>query len=278
MKQTIAIILCTLLGLTVNAQDVKKFPETKWGWKIGVQTYTFKEFNFCQTLDKIDSVGVKYIECHTNMLIGGGLEGKMDYKMDDATKKEVLSWLKKKGMKINNYGVVKLKTEKDWKQLFEFGKDMGIETFTAEPTPEFIPLISKLCDEYKINVAIHNHPTPSYYWNPEIVLETIKGYSPRLGACADIGHWVRSGLDPVECLKKLDGHVLAMHMKDLNVAGEKSAHDLIWGNGVCNIKGVVAELKRQKFKGMITAEYEYNWFNSVPDVTASVKYLRTLLK
>ena len=102
MKQILAIILCALLGLTVKAQNVKELPETKWGWKIGVQTYTFKEFDFCETLDKIDSTGAKYIECHTNMLIGGGLEGKMDYKMDEAKKKEVLSWLEKKGLKINN--------------------------------------------------------------------------------------------------------------------------------------------------------------------------------
>lgn len=266
-----------IIGIDGKAQNSRSLPETKMGWKIGVQTYTFKEFNFYQAIDKIDSCGAKYIECHTKMDIGGGLAGKMDFTMNRATRKKIKLWLKRKKIKIVNYGVVKLKTETEWKKLFEFGREIGIETFTAEPTPEFIPLISKLCDEYKINVAIHNHPAPSFYWNPDIVLATINGYSKRIGACVDIGHWVRSGLDPVECLKKLNGHILAMHMKDLNEFGKKDAHDLIWGTGVCNIKGVVEELKRQKFSGMITAEYEYNWLNSVPDVTVSIKFLRSLL-
>lgn len=277
MAKLMLTIIAFTLSTISNSQHVKNFPETNLGWKIGVQTYTFKEYNFYQALGKIDSCGAKFIECHTKMDIGGGLEGKMDFTMSKAKRKKIKFWLKKKEMRIINYGVVKLKTEEDWKKLFEFGRDMGIETFTAEPTPGFIPLISKLCDEYNINIAIHNHPAPSFYWNPDTLLATISGYSKRIGVCADIGHWVRSGLNPVECLKTLNGHILAMHMKDLNEFGKKEAHDLIWGTGVCNIKGVVEELKRQKFNGMISAEYEYNWFNSVPDVTGSIKYLRSLL-
>ena len=173
--------------------------------------------------------------------------------------------------------VISYKTEEEWEKAFEFAKDMGIETFTAEPAIALIAPISKLCDKFKINVAIHNHPDPTFYWNPDVVLNAIKGQSKRMGACADIGHWVRSGLDPVESLKKLKGRVMAMHMKDLNEKGNKKAHDVIWGQGQSNISGVVAELKRQKFKGMISAEYEYNWRNSVPEVTASIKHLRSLL-
>ena len=105
------------------------------------------------------------------------------------------------------------------------------------------------------------------------MLSAIKGLSKRVGSCADIGHWVRSGLDPVACLKKLDGHVLHLHIKDLNEKS-KTAHDVHWGTGVSDIDGVIKELKRQHFKGVLSAEYEYNWNNSVPDVTASVKYFR----
>src|SRR5690606_9537663 len=152
-------------------------------------------------------------------------------------------------------------------------KAMGIQTITSEPEEEDLPLISKLCDEYKINVAIHNHPNPSHYWNPDIVLAAIKGKSSRLGACADIGHWIRSGLDPIESLKKLEGHVLHSHMKDLNEKS-KTAHDVIWGTGISNISGIIEELKRQNFKGMISVEYEYNWRHNAPEVAASVKYFR----
>lgn len=111
-----------------------------------------------------------------------------------------------------------------------------------------------------------------------MVLAAIKGQSKRIGACADIGHWVRSGLDPVECLKKLEGYVIELHFKDLNEKNNKKAHDVHWGTGISNVDGVTRELKRQRFKGVISVEYEYNWYNSVPDVIASVKYFRNAVK
>jgi sugar phosphate isomerase/epimerase len=218
------------------------------------------------------------VEAFPGQAIGGGIEGKMDYHMDAAKRTKILQKLKEKGIKMVSYGVVNAKGDADWLQLFEFGKAMGLENFTSEPDVKDIPLISKLCDQFKINLAIHNHPQPSPYWNPDIVLSSIQGQSKRLGSCADIGHWVRSGLDPVESLKKLEGHVIQLHVKDLNEKNKKQAHDVHWGTGVSNIDGVIMELKRQRFKGLLSVEYEHNWYNNVPDVTESVNYFRRALK
>ena len=269
-------LLLFIATLVVTNTFAQKQPETKLGWKLGAQAYTFKEFTFFEALVKIDSCGLKNIECHTQMVIGGGVEGKMDFRMDAATRKTILAWLKEKNMKLTGYGVVKLKEEADWKALFEFGKAMGIETFTAEPEEKFMPMLSKLCDEYKINIAIHNHAEPTHYWKPEVVLAAIAGQSKRIGACADVGHWIRSGLDPIECLKKLEGHVVWVHMKDMNEK-TKEAHSVIWGTGVLNIPAMVAELKKQKFKGQLSAEYEYNWKHNTSDVATSVRNFRELL-
>jgi len=133
-------------------------------------------------------------------------------------------------------------------------------------------VVEKLAQECNIKVAIHNHPGPkNFYWQPETVAAAVKGRSPLLGACADVGHWVRSGLDPVECLKKLEGRVITLHFKDLNERGPK-AHDLPWGTGVSNTKGMLAELKRQNFKGAICVEYEHNWENSSPEIAKSAEW------
>src|SRR5690606_3976801 len=185
--------------------------------------------------------------------------------------------LKKKNIQLVSYGVIKTKDDSDWRKIFAFAKSMDIKTITCEPEERLLPEISKLCDEFGINAAIHNHPNPSYYWNPETVLKANEGKSKRLGACADIGHWVRSGLDPVACLKKLEGKIYQLHFKDLNEKGNKKAHDVHWGTGVNNIQGVIEELKRQGFKGMLSAEYEYNWENNVPDVKASVENFRKMV-
>lgn len=253
-------------------------PEAKLGWQLGAQAYTFNRFTFAEALDKIKACDLSYVEAFPGQTIGGGIEGKMDYKMPVEKREQVIKLLKDKGVTAVSFGVVGANSDEEWRQLFEFAKALGLKNITSEPNEKFIPLLSKLCDEYKINLALHNHPNPSHYWNPDVVLNAIKGQSSRIGACADIGHWVRSGLDPVECLKKLEGHIIQLHLKDLNVKGDRKAHDVHWGTGVSNVDGVMRELKRQNFKGLFSAEYEYNWENNVPDVTASAAYFRESVK
>ncbi len=163
---------------------------------------------------------------------------------------------------------------------------MGIDTLVAEPEPAALDTVEKLCKEYNIKVAIHNHPKPSPYWNPDTVLEAVKGRTPLMGACADTGHWLRSGLDPVECLKKLEGRVITLHFKDLvpedpkapapakkkKQSESKAMHDVPWGTGVGNVKAQMVELKRQRFHGAFGVEYEYNWENSMPEIAECVKF------
>src|SRR5690606_12310996 len=103
------------------------------------------------------------------------------------------------------------------------------------------------------------------------------GRSKLMGAAADVGHWMRSGLNPIESLKKLEGRIYHVHFKDLNEFGDKKAHDVVWGTGKLGMKDVIAELKRQNFKGMLSAEYEYNWENNLPEVTESVVNFRAAL-
>ncbi len=277
MKKIFLAVFAVGLLLVTAKSEAQINPDVKLGWKLGSQAYTFKNFTFFEAVDKIKSCGLSFVEAFPGQKLGGGLEGTMDYKMPIEIRQQILAKLKEKGVKMVAFGVVGANNEEDWKALFDFAKGMGIDNITSEPDEKDIPLLSKLCDEYKVNIAIHDHPKPSHYWSPEIVLNAIKGQSSRVGACADIGHWVRSGLDPVECLQKLAGHVKGLHFKDLN---EKSpdAHDVHWGTGISNIPAVMQELKNQGFKGVISAEYEYNWDNNAPDVKASAENFRKMAK
>jgi sugar phosphate isomerase/epimerase len=280
-KLVLAICLLIAIGACNSSKRAGKaslgyYPEVKLGWKLGAQAYTFNRFTFSEAIAKIDSCNLRYVEAFPGQRIGGGIEGAIGPDMNESARKYVLELLKAKNIQLIAFGVTGARDEAGWIKLFDFCKAMGIQTITSEPQEKDIPLLSRLADQYKINVAIHNHPNPSHYWNPDIILNAIKGQSKRIGACADIGHWNRSGLNPVECLKKLEGHVLHSHMKDLHEEG-KNGHDVHWGEGVSNIAGVIAELKRQNFKGGISAEYEYNWLQNQADVAASVLNFRNLV-
>ena len=246
---------------------------------LGTQAYTFKEFTLFEAIDKAKQLGLEFIEIFPGQRLSPELS---DVKSNHEMPLSLIAKLKNKlddaSLKALAYGVVRLDNdEAECRKVFDFAKVMGMTTITAEPPEEALPLIDKLANEYRINVAIHNHPKPSHYWNPETVLKAIQGCGKRIGACADTGHWVRSGLDPVECLKKLDGRILWSHFKDLNEKA-RDAHDVPWGTGVGNAKAQLAELCRQGFSGGVAVEYEYNWKHSVPEIAKCVAFFRATCK
>ncbi|MGC4234908.1 MAG: sugar phosphate isomerase/epimerase [Niabella sp.] len=252
--------------------------ERKYGWLLGAQAYTFKNFTFYEVLQKIDSCGLKYVEAYPNQLIGNGIEGLTHFSMDLETRAKVKAMLSKSGVQMAGYGVVKASGAEEWEKVFEFCKYMGVTTMTCEPARADLDIVSALCDKYQINAAIHNHPAPTTYWNPDTVLDAIKGRSARLGVCADIGHWVRSGLDPLTSLQKLKGHIMHFHFKDISQVENRSESEVTWGKGLCKIPAVMQEMKAQHFKGMISVEYEHNLSNNVDPVKESVWYFRNELK
>jgi sugar phosphate isomerase/epimerase len=134
---------------------------------------------------------------------------------------------------------------------------MGIEVLVTETTPN--EAMDQLAKEFSIRVALHNHPAT---WPPDKVLEACKERGKLLGSCSDTGHWVRAGFVPVESLKKLEGRVEHLHFKDINEFGKgpndhKGCHDVVWGTGKSDVKGMLTELKRQGYKGYMSIEYEF---------------------
>ncbi len=243
-------------------------------WRLGMQAYSFNRFTFYEAVDKTKALGLRYIEVYPGHRFSVEQPDiKTDHNMSSEAKKQMLQKLRETGVKLTNYGVVKLpNNEAECRKVFNFAREMGIETIVSEPPEDAFDLIERLCEEYKINVAIHNHPKPSPYWNPDTVLKVCRGRSRRIGACADTGHWMRSGIDPVEALKKLEGRIISLHVKDLNEFGNRKAHDVIWGTGLGDVKAVLTELDRQNFKGVFSIEYEHNWLNSMPEIAESVSF------
>lgn len=244
-------------------------------WRLGTQAYTFNRYTFFEAVDKAKALGLKVIEAYPGQPISSELKTtRFGHDMPTKVQDIVKAKLDTCDIRLVNYGVIVPKAdEAELRKIFDFCKAMGIETITAEPAPDAFDLLDQLTQEYQISIAIHNHPKPSPYWNPDTVLEMTKGRNPRIGACADTGHWLRSNLNPVECLRKLEGRIIVLHFKDLNKIGA-DAHDVPWGTGVGNVKAQLAELCRQGFSGVFSIEYEHNWENSMPEIAKCVEFFR----
>jgi len=268
-----------LFGCTAQGEEHGKEHEgmkSHKGWRLGVQAWTFNRFTFFEAVDKTAALGLKWIEAYPGQRLGGeDAKAVFHHTMSEKARAAVKKKLAAAGVTLVNYGVVGLpNNEAECRKVFDFAKEMGIETIVSEPPPEAFPMIDRLCGEYGINVALHDHPKPARYWSPDIVLKAVAGRSLRIGACADTGHWMRSGIRPIDALKKLKGRIISFHLKDLNVFGDRSAHDVPWGTGKADVRGILEEMHRQGFQGVFSIEYEYNWENSMPDLRKCVAFFK----
>jgi sugar phosphate isomerase/epimerase len=247
------------------------------GFKLGVQMWTFRMFSFSDALDKVDSAGIKYIEAFISQKLGADMPGIFGFDMSKDTRDKLKKLLQKKGIQIIAMGVIVPKNREEWIKTFELAKDMGLSYITAEPIKTQWDMVDSLAGVYGIPVAIHDHPKPNVYWSPDSVLAAIQGHS-HIGSCADVGHWARNGLNPVDCLKELQGHIIGVHLKDIVKFNDPKARDTVVSKGVVDFPAVLAELKRQNFKGMLSIEHESNWYHNLPDVIFTRNYYDSLIQ
>jgi len=252
---------------------IKKFP-------FAVQCWTFRKFSFFEALQRIKDLGIKYVQPYPGQILEkNDPKVKFDHNLPDDQIDRVKNKLKELGLTLVSYGVVNFENnEEETQKVFEFARKMGIRTIVTEPGYDDYSMIDKMVKEYKINIAIHNHPTPSKYARPETILYRVDGLDPRIGACADTGHWMRSGVNPLEALRALKGRIQDVHLKDLNMFGSKEAFDVPFGQGKANIRDILAELTLQDYAGYISIEHEKkeDVDNPSPAVKKGMEYIKSI--
>lgn len=282
MKPTKLIAIFSVLFSTCS-QAQPAIPEANKinGFAIGCQAYSFKLFTVFEAIEKTAQAGGKVIEFYPGQKLSAeNPELKFSHNSGNEVIEQVQAALAKHGVLAVNYGVVAVPAqEAQARKIFEFARKLGLYGITTESV-ESLELLEKLALEYNVTVSFHNHPrrenNPEYkVWDPAYILGLLQGRDPRLGACADVGHWSTSGLDPLECVRLLKGRITSIHLKDRDLRG-RGARDVPAGAGVLEIGAILKELKSQGFRGNISIEHENNWENSVPQIRQGIEFVRGL--
>ncbi len=250
---------------------------TVGGIHIGPQAWTFNRFTVLEAIEFAGRSGSSVIEWFPGQKFskeggswGPGATAEME--------KQALEALQKWNITPMNFGVTGVpNNEAEARKVFDFARRWGLYGITTESV-ESIDLLEKLAKEYDIRVCLHNHPrqpnNPNYrVWDPQYILDVCKDRDARIGACADSGHWMRSGLNALDAVKLLKGRVLSMHLKDR--LDEKS-EDVPYGTGKANVAAILSEARSHGFAGNVSIEYETNWDHSITDVSQCVGYVRAL--
>ncbi len=275
-----SVLAMTAKGLSAEAPKVRSStPQAeKIGWRLSCNLYTFRDRSFYEALDVIAGLGIRCVEPAFFLPLSKEQpELKTSEALAPGQRREMKKRLDDRGMKMASYYAPLEADVTAFRKVFDFAKEMGAETLVAEPPAEVFETLDKLCQEYKMNLAIHNHSEAagSKYWRPENVLKVCEGRSKAIGACPDTGHYVRTGLAPVECLKKLDGRIITVHLKDAAVFGNPESRDVPLGEGKANFTQVLQTLRALKFRGLATIEYEQLSPQLVEDVAKCVTFVET---
>jgi inosose dehydratase len=248
------------------------------GFTVGIQSYTFRNFDLEQALKRTQECGLKYAELYRGHIATNSPPEKVA-----AVKKLCGEY----GVTPIAFGVEKFtKDHGANKKLFDFGAALGIKHLSADPDPDSFDSLDKLCEEYKISIAIHPHGPQGkkmHRWHSaEKILAAVKDRHPLIGTCLDTGHLIRAAqlgekLDPAQQVRAMGARNFGMHLKDHD---NMRKTDVPFGdpNGVLDVAGVLKALQDVKFNGYISIEYEANPDEPTAEVKKCVLYLKDAAK
>ena len=274
-----AFVLASTALLPAASQAAPIEPAFKTGpFGVSVQAYSFNRFTAFEAIDKTAQCGAKLIEFYPGQKLSGDGDATVGPDMSAESLDKLKKKLAEKNMRAIAFGVTGIsRDEAQARKLFAWAKDLNIAVINTE-SEDALDMAEKMAIEFDLKVGIHEHPKrpndPNYkLWDPNYVLGLVKNRDKRVGACADTGHWVRSGVRPVDALRILSGRIVSSHFKDLHEFSP-GGHDVPWGTGISGAKEMLDELQKQGFEGPMSVEYEYNWDNSVPEIAQCVAFVR----
>jgi sugar phosphate isomerase/epimerase len=237
-------------------------------FSIGLAGYTFREFTVEKTIEMMKRIAV------TNLSL-------KDFHLPMNSSQEqinvVIQKFKSAGINVYTVGVVYMKTQESVDQAFEYAKMAGVKIIVGAPDYALLPYVEKKIKSYDFKMAIHNHgPDNPLYPNATDIWNHIKDLDARIGICIDIGHTTRDGQDPSVDIFKYRSRIFDMHVKDVDKAA-KEGITVEMGRGIIDIPKVIETLRKIKYSGMCSLEFEKDMSDPLPGIAESIGYLKGVM-
>jgi len=257
-----ASTLCASPLLPVTAD------KTKNTFTVGMAGYTFLRFDVEKTIEIMKRVGVKNLSLK-------------DFHMPMNSTQEQISAILDKfrsaGINVYTVGVIYMKTRESVDQAFEYAKMAGVKMIVGAPNYELLPYVEEKIKSYDFKLAIHNHgPDNPLFPNATDIWEHIKDLDSRIGICIDIGHTTRDGQDPSVDIMKYKARIYDVHIKDVDKAA-KEGKTVEIGRGIIDIPKVITTLRKIKYSGSCSLEFEKDMNDSLAGIAESIGYFKGVM-
>jgi len=230
----------------------------------GVQSYCYRHFTDPGEMAKqVKASGYDAIE----------LCGVQADFQDTASHSETIKKVQDQGVSILSIGVEHFAgDEANDRNLFEFVKAAGAKYISAhidlKHHREAIDVAAKLCEEYGVRVAIHNHG--GYMWHgSEDAYYYLFDFAPKsIGLCMDTAWCLQTGRHkPEEWASKFADRLYGIHYNDFVFDRAAAWSDVVVGEGNLDLPALIAQLRANAFDGYAVVEYEADVESPVPALT-----------
>lgn len=264
----LGIAAATVPAMVTASVSQTERSKSKFGFQLGVASYSLREFSQEQALDMT-------LRCGVNQITFKSMHLPLD--SDKETIKKAVALCKQKGVNLYGGGVIYMKTKAEVDQAFEYAKTAEMKMIVGVPNHDLLDYVEGKVKEHDIMLAIHNHgPGDLVYPSAESAYVLIKNRDKRMGLCIDIGHTKRINRDPEQDLKDFFDRVLDVHIKDVTAATAEGKTCII-GRGIIDFTSFMKSVIKLGYKGVLSLEYEAEGKDPLPGMMESFGYVRGVL-
>lgn len=234
-------------------------------FKLAIAGYTFVHFKLDQALEMMKKVDVHYLcikDFHLPL---------------NSTAEQIATFHQTlKAANVTGYAVgpIYMKTNEQIDAGFDYARRVGVKLIVGVPDENLLPYVEKKVKEYDMRYAIHIHGPDIKLWpNASSVIDAVKNLDPRIGLCFDMGHDARFGDDPIADLEKYSKRIFDVHLKNVTAAS-KEGKTCELSRGIIDIPAFVSTLRKIKYDGMCSLEYEKDMKDPLAGIAESVGYFK----
>lgn len=244
------------------------------GFSLGLQSFTLRKLPLAPMLDAVARLGLGAVELipDTRVLFYR-LGNHLPLDADATGIEAVHGALAARGIRLSASGVHGVADAAAAERLFRFARDARVPLLTIAPDDEALDALDRLCAAHPdVRLGIHNHGPYFRYDKIRDVEQSLAGRHPGFGACVDTGHFIRSGEDPVEALRRLGPRVHGVHLKDFRDEGFFATGSIL-GEGKLRLDPCFRALREIGFgpERALSIEYEEKPDDPIADVEACVR-------
>lgn len=239
--------------------------------QLGIKSYSFRTIK--ETPDLIAAVkqcgvdGVDLSACHVNY-------------DDIAEQEKVIELCREAEMRISGIGVVKLTNDEAFnRRFFAFAQraQCGLVScsFELQDHEAVIKMVGRLCGEYGVRAAIHNHGGRDWLGNAKALAYVFGKCDENVGLCLDTAWCLQAGADPVEWLDMFGERLYGVHFKDFTFGLDGKPQDVVVGHGALDLPAFLDKFLTLPFDGSAVVEFEGE--DAVNQSARCVKSIRAVL-